>query len=109
MIGPFKYVADNGGTAELMRSSDIQGHIQQVAQEALEYATSIAPEFEGKYKASLSVSVGEENLPPSRPTRRVVAYLSTDAEHALAVEKDHHVLTRTRDYIEQRYGGGGRG
>lgn len=107
MAGPFKYLPDHSGTAELMNSHGVRQHVHDVvAPDALEHARSISPIFEGKYRDSLGISPGEENLPESgRPSRRPVAYLYTDAEHGLAVEKDHHVLSRTRDYIEQKYGG----
>ena len=98
----FVYEPDRGGTGALMRSAKVAAHLARVAADAKSYAESIAPHgATGEYAASFTTEAGEEHIARER---RAVVNLANTADHATGVEGRSHVLARTRDYIEGKYG-----
>lgn len=72
-----------------------------VADDGLAYARSIAPVSSGGYQRSLyteqvMVETGRRN------ERRAGATIATDIEYNGVVENQHHVLSRTADYMKGR-------
>lgn len=97
------YRANNSGTADLMRDSGVTDYLEStIGAEAQSYAESIAPVATGEYAGAFRTERAE-SYAETRNLRGVVQ-LCNDAAHAAVVEARHHVLSRTRDYIEQTYG-----
>lgn len=108
-----RYKPDHVGTAQLMRTPEMQGAMELACYEAIPDAQAISPDappYGEGYIASFSVDGG--HLEKIAGTKRATAYLVNDSDHATVVElgqlgdvsaadTGHHVLARTADRIER--------
>ena len=72
--------------------------MHDVAKDGLNYARSISPVVSGGYRDSLyaeqvTVPVGRKN------DKRAGAMIATDIPYNATVENEHHILSRTADYM----------
>lgn len=98
---------DHHGIGELMRSPEMHAAVTDAAHDAIGYARSISPDappYGEGYVDSFGVDGGHTEKIAG--TRRAVAYLYNDADHAIIVEvgtdqqAGHRVLSRVIDHIE---------
>lgn len=104
------YKPDHQGIGELMRSPEIHGLVDLAAYEAVPFAKAISPDATPKgegYVASFEVHPNLTRKLHGVRTRRAVAELGNNSDHAIIVENGldqnmgHHVLGRTIDFIER--------
>lgn len=107
-MGDVDYRPDRKGIGALAVSPEVHGLVDLVAYEAIPFARAISPDappYGEGYVASFSVD-GNHTERIAR-SKRAVAYLVNDSDHALVVEVGvgsnigHHVLSRTLDHIER--------
>lgn len=81
-----------------LRSQAMGNAMVDVANDGKKYAASIAPVRSGDYQRSLYV---EQVMVPSgkKNEKRAGAMIATDIAYNGAVEQEHHVLSRTADYM----------
>lgn len=110
MADDVDYRPDYSGTANLMRSEEMQAVMHAITTDAIPFARSISPDappYGAGYVEHFEVSVHIENIARGR---RAVAELANTSDYAIEVElgdvgdvsradTGHHVLARTADHI----------
>lgn len=106
-MGDVDYRPDHRGTGQLMQTTEMHGAVELVCYDSVGFARPISPDappYGEGYVASFHVDAGHTER--IAKTRRAVAYLVNDSDHATIVEVGlhgevgHHVLAKTLDHIE---------
>lgn len=96
-----RFDPNSRGMDAILNSTDMQDAMVRVAEDAADYARSLAPVDSGEYRSSFTVE--RETFSGPRGTRKGAVVVNT-AKHAADVEwgQDRHVLGQTLARFDDR-------